>query len=74
MSRNLGKEEYVGGGTAVAVVNWKLVGMGGDNAGTDLWKVEDAGYIWSRIAGRVLTGELLKLDVGIVAEKDRQRP
>ena len=58
----------------MAVVNRKLVGMGRDDAGSDLRKVEDAGYIWSRIAGKVLTGELLRLDVGIVAEKGRQGP
>ena len=56
----------------MAVANWKLVRMGGDDVGSDLRKVENAGYIWSRIAGKVLTGELLNLDVGIVAEKGRQ--
>ena len=29
----------------MTVVNWKLVGMDGDAEGSDLWKVEDAGYI-----------------------------
>ena len=47
--------------------------MDGDAARSDLRKVEDLGYIWGAIAGKVLTGELLELDVGIAAEKKRDK-
>ena len=58
----------------MTMVNWKLVGMDGDAEGSDLWKVEDAEYIyWGWIAGKILTGELLELDVGIAAEKKRDK-
>ena len=46
----------------MAVANWKLVGMGGDAAGSDLGRRCDI-YIWRRIAGKVLTDELLKLEI-----------
>ena len=53
----------------MTVVNWKLVGIDGDAARSDLRKVEDAGYMWGRFAWKDLTGELLELNVEIAAEK-----
>jgi hypothetical protein len=44
-------------------------GNEGNDAGSDLRKVEDAGYIWGRFAGKGLTGKLLELNVEIAAEK-----
>jgi hypothetical protein len=38
-------------------------GNEGNDAGSDLRKVEDARHIWGRIAGKVLIRELLKLEM-----------